>query len=107
MDDHGRYWPPRLVAKVLGTGRLPDAFVGDGSARFQSARTHPGAAVVDSSLGGGYTSPTRPSLLGETWRDRESSHRGQEHSDFSAWAGAETLAEAAILGSGDIGRGVG
>ena len=34
MDDPGRRCPPRLVAEVLGTGRLPDGFFGALSARF-------------------------------------------------------------------------
>ena len=107
MDDPGRRQPPRLVAEVLGTGRIPDAFIGALLARFQSARTHMGSAVVDPSLGGGDTSFTRLASLGETWRDGESAYRGREKSDFfSAWTGGETLAGAETLGVGDGDRGV-
>ena len=35
MSDHGRRRPPRLVAEVLETGRLPDSFAGALSARFR------------------------------------------------------------------------
>ena len=38
-----------------------------------SARTHPGAAVLDSSMGEGDPSPTRQSSLGGNWLDVESS----------------------------------
>ena len=42
-----------------------------------SVRNHPGAAVLDSSLGGGDFSPTRLSSLVETWLEGESAYRGQ------------------------------
>ena len=35
MAGLGRRRPPRSVAEVFGTGRLPDSFVGDLSARFR------------------------------------------------------------------------
>ena len=70
MADPGRRRPPRSVAEVHGNGQIPDAFVGALSARLQSGRTHPGAAVVDSSLGADDPSPTRPSSLGGAWLDR-------------------------------------
>ena len=96
--DPRRRRPPWLVAEVLGTGRLPDAFVRALLAWFQRARTHLGAVVVDSSLGGGDPSPTRPSSLGDNWMDGESAYGDQEHSDFSILAGAKTLAGAETLG---------
>ena len=65
-----------------------------------SARTHPGAAGLDSFPGGSDLSPTRPSsLVGapidlspvtlKTWRDGGSAYGGQGKFDVSALAEAE------------------
>ena len=65
-----------------------------------SARTHPGAAVIDSFLGGGDPSPTQPSsLVGvrldsspvpqKSWIDGGSAYGGQNKIDLSILAGVE------------------
>ena len=71
-----------------------------------SARTNPGAAVLDSSLGGYGPSPTIPSPLVETWIYIGRAYGGQENSDISALEGAETLSGAENLGVGDVDGGV-
>ena len=65
-------------------------------------RTHPGAAILGSSLGGGDPSSTRPSLLENTWLEGASAYGGQENLDISELEGAETLAGAEILGIGEV-----
>ena len=69
-----------------------------------SARTHPGAAGSDSSLGGGNPSLARPtSLVGapidlltvtwKTWLDRGSAYGGQKNSDLSTLVEVENFIE--------------
>ena len=70
----------------------------DGQDVKLSAHTHSGATALDPSLGGGDPSPTRPSLLVDTWLNGASTYGGQVHLDISALAGEETLAGADTLG---------
>ena len=69
-----------------------------------SARTHPGAAGINSFLGRGDPSPTRPSsLVGATidslpvtlksWLDRGSAYGGQDKKYLSTLAGAGRTSE--------------
>ena len=82
-----------------------------------STRTHPGAAVLYSSMEGGDPSPTKsPSLVGvpmdllpvtqKNWLDRGRAYGGQETLDISALAGADTEMEA-VGGVREAFRGIG
>ena len=53
MSDPGRRWPPRSVAEVLETGRLPNSFFGDLSARFRMTGLDGAPLSTDLRKGGG------------------------------------------------------
>ena len=53
MGDPGAPRPPRSVAEFLGTGRLPDNFVGVLSARFQVTDDNGGLLPIKLRKGGG------------------------------------------------------
>ena len=53
MSDPGCRRPPRLVAEVLETGRLPDSFVGALSARFRVTSLNGTPLSTDLRKGGG------------------------------------------------------
>ena len=53
MSDPGRRRPPRSVAEVLETGRLPDTFVGALSSRFRVTGLDGAPLSTDLRKGGG------------------------------------------------------
>ena len=86
------------MSKLLGLGD---------QTYIQTDSTHPRAAGLNQSPGGGDPSPTCPLSLVKTWLDGTSAYGGQEILDISALAVTETLAGAETLGFRDVVEGAG
>ena len=70
MSDPGRRRPPRFVAKVLVTSRLPDNFVGALSARFRVTSLDGTPLLTDLRKGGGDSTRSSDASLQRRPRSR-------------------------------------